>query len=65
MTTTTYETQDGLVKNLRKIRDHISNEIKDMTFEQERAYLDNLLKEDEQLSHEKTTAASGEDIAKQ
>lgn len=39
----TLNTQHDLVKDLRKIRDQISNEIKDMTFEQERAYLDKLL----------------------
>ena len=43
MTTTTYKTEKGLVKNLRKIRDELSAEIKNMTFEQERAYLDKLL----------------------
>lgn len=43
MTTQTHNTQQDLVKDLRKIRDQISNEIKDMTFEQERAYLDKLL----------------------
>lgn len=43
MTTQTYNTQQNIVKDLRKIRDEISNEIKDMTFEEERAYLDKLL----------------------
>lgn len=44
MTTQTYKNiQEGLVKDMRKIRDQISNEIKDMTFEQERIYLDKLL----------------------
>ena len=44
MTTQTYnETQPGLVQDLRKIREQISSEIKDMTFDQERAYLDKLL----------------------
>lgn len=43
MTTQTHKTEQGVVKNLRKIRDEISREIKDMTFEQERAYLDKLL----------------------
>ncbi len=33
----------GIVQNLRSIRDQLSHEIKDMTFEQERAYLDQLL----------------------
>ncbi len=43
MTTQTYNIQQDVVKNLRKIRDEISSEIKDMTFEEERAYLDKLL----------------------
>ena len=43
MTTQTYNAQQNVVKELRKIRDEISNEIKDMTFEEERAYLDELL----------------------
>ncbi|MBC7424809.1 MAG: hypothetical protein H7334_15320 [Ferruginibacter sp.] len=43
MTTQNYNTQEGLVLDMRKIRDEISSEIKDMTFEQERAYLDKLL----------------------
>ena len=45
MTTETYNIEQDVVKNLRKIRDEISSEIKDMTFEQERAYLDKLLAE--------------------
>jgi hypothetical protein len=32
-----------MVQSLRSIRDQLSHEIKDMTFEQERAYLDQLL----------------------
>ena len=43
MTTQTFNTQQDLVKDLRKIREEISREIKDMTFEQERMYLDKLL----------------------
>ena len=44
MKTQTYKPVDNMVKSMRKIRDEISNEIKDMTFEQERAFLDKLLK---------------------
>lgn len=44
MTTISYNTQQNVVKDLRKIRDQINDEIKDMTFEEERAYLDKLLK---------------------
>ena len=49
MTTTTYNTQQNVVKELRKIRDQISSEIKDMTFEEERAYLDKLLNDEKKL----------------
>ncbi len=45
MTIPTPKMQQDMVKDLRKIRDQISFEIKDMTFEQERAYLDKLLAE--------------------
>lgn len=45
MTIQTQSNIQGLVNDLRKIRDEISNEIKDMTFEEERAYLDKLLAE--------------------
>ena len=43
MTTQTNNIEKDVVRNLRKIRDEISSEINDMTFEQERAYLDKLL----------------------
>ena len=49
MTTQTYNgTQPGLVQDLRKIREQISSEIKDMTFDQERAYLDKFLADNKQ-----------------
>lgn len=47
MTTQTHNTQQDVVKDLRKIRDQISNEIKEMTFAEERAYLDKLLADKE------------------
>ncbi|MEO6232351.1 MAG: hypothetical protein ABJB11_24690 [Ferruginibacter sp.] len=50
MTTQTINTEPDVVKNLRKIRDQISSEIKDMTFEEERAYLDKLLADAEKSS---------------
>lgn len=53
MTTTTYKTEEGVVKNLRKIRDEISAEIKNMTFEQERAYLDKLLVAENKAAYQK------------
>jgi hypothetical protein len=59
MTTKTYNTQENLVKDLRKIRNQISHEIKDMTFEEERAYLDKLLGVKEKSSHNKSVTASG------
>lgn len=63
MTTTTYNTQQNVVKDLREIRDQISNEIKDMTFEEERAYLDKLLNDERKSSPNKSIAASGTDTA--
>jgi hypothetical protein len=51
MTTQTNNTQPNLVKDLRRIRDQISSEIKDMTFEEEREYLDKLLADKEPSSH--------------
>jgi hypothetical protein len=55
MTTHTHNTQQDVVKNLRKIRDQISDEIKDMTFEQERAYLDKLLADKEKSAPNKAS----------
>jgi hypothetical protein len=54
MTTQTYNTQQGVVKDLRKIREQISSEIKDMTFEEERAYLDKLLADKEKSAPNKS-----------
>ncbi len=59
MTPQTNNTQPDLVKDLRRIRDQISSEIKDMTFEEEREYLDKLLAGKEPSSHNKSIAASG------
>ncbi len=59
MTTKTYNTQENLVKDLRKIREQVSNDIKDMTFAEERAYLDKLLADKEKSSPNKSIAASG------
>lgn len=39
------KTKKGVVKDLRKIRDQISHEIMEMTFTEERVYLDKLLSE--------------------
>ena len=51
MKTQTYKhTQKDLVKDMRKIRDQISIEIKDMTFEEERVYLDKLLNKSKSAS---------------
>jgi hypothetical protein len=35
--------QEGMVKTLRSIRDQINQEVKEMTFAEQRAYLDKLL----------------------
>lgn len=42
-TQTVSDGKQGLVEEMRKIRDQISQEIKNMTFDEERAYLDKLL----------------------
>ena len=55
MTTQTLNTQNDLVKDLRAIRDQINNEIKDMTFAEERAYLDKLLTEKKKNVPDKST----------
>lgn len=60
MTTQTISTEPDVVKNLRKIRDQISNEIKDMTFEEERVYLDKLLADKENSSTDKSNAENGD-----
>jgi hypothetical protein len=56
-TQTNNNIQEGLVKDMRIIRDQISNEIKDMTFEQERLYLDTLLAEKKSASAQQCIAA--------
>ena len=53
----------SMVQTLREIRDGISVEIKDMTFAEERSYLDNLLKREKtseikKQANEKNTPAS-------
>lgn len=58
MTTQNHNTQQDVVKDLRKIRDQISNEIKDMTFEQERAYLDKLLADKENSAPDNSVTES-------
>jgi hypothetical protein len=59
MTTQTINTEHDVVKNLRKIRDQISTEIKDMTFEEEREYLDKLLSDKGKSSPNTSIATSG------
>ena len=59
MTPQTQNSKQGMVQEFRKIRDQISNEIKDMTFEQERAYLDKLLAEKQKAAPNKRLADSG------
>lgn len=59
MTTQPINTESDVVKNLRKIRDQISSEIKDMTFEEERVYLDKLLSDKGKSSPDTSIAESG------
>lgn len=59
MMTQIFNTQNDLVKDLRKIRDQISSEIKDMSFDEERAYLDKLIADREKPASDKTIAADG------
>ena len=59
MTTQTYNRQRNVVKDLRKIRDEMSQEIMNMTFEEERVYLDELLNKEQPI---KTKAYSVEKI---
>jgi hypothetical protein len=59
MTTQTYDTEHDVVNELCKIRDQISSEIKNMTFEEERAYLDKLLADKAKYAHSKMDAANG------
>ena len=61
MTTQTYNTQQDWVQEMRKIRDQISNEIKDMTFDEERVYLDKLLADKQKSAPNRGIAASGGD----
>lgn len=65
MTTQTYNTRQNVVKELRKIRDQVSSEIKDMTFAEERAYLDKLLADKKKSSHKNESAnSSGADTVR-
>lgn len=45
MKATIIKPEKNVVECLRQIRDEISNEIKDMTFTEERTFLDNLLRD--------------------
>lgn len=53
--------EQDVVKNLRTIRDQISLEIKEMTFEQERAYLDHLLSGKTNFTPREDISGSGND----
>ena len=59
MTTIASDVEQGVVRNMRSIRDQISLEIKDMTFEQQREYLDKLLSEKPKASAQQGLSASG------
>ena len=49
-TQTSNNTSNGMVQAMRAIREEFSGEIKDMTFEEERAYLDKLLSDKKKVS---------------
>jgi len=51
---------EGVVQEMRNIRNQISNEIKEMTFEEERAYLDKLLAEKQYTESENTSKANND-----
>lgn len=53
--------QPNLVRDLRRIRDQFSAEIQDMSFEEERAYLDKLLAKQKNSTAERGHRANGAD----
>ena len=59
ITQTSSNVKKGIVQDMRSIREQISLEIKDMTFEQERAYLDKLLSEKKKARDQRGANASG------
>jgi hypothetical protein len=48
MKTITNKPTDNMVQTMRQIRDEINYEIKDMTFAEERAFLDKILQANDQ-----------------
>jgi hypothetical protein len=56
MKTITTEPIENMVKSMRQIREEISNEIKDMTYAEERAFLDKLLQKKQQKNILNTTS---------
>lgn len=62
MTTQNHNNRQNLVQDLRKIRDQISSEIKEMTFDEERAYLDKLLSNNQPQAPNTDLAIAGQDI---
>ncbi len=61
MTTQNHNNRQNLVQDLRKIRDQISSEIKEMTFDEERAYLDKLLSNNQPQAPNAALAITGLD----
>lgn len=49
MATIKHKPIENMVQSMKHIRDEISNEIRNMTFAEERAYLDNLLKNNQSV----------------
>jgi len=62
MTTPNSNSTSNIVQNLREIRDEISKEITNMTFEEERAYLDQLLNINQPPAPNTALAIAGPDV---
>ena len=62
MKTPNNDIASNMVREFRKIRDEISKEIRDMTFEQERAYLDQLLAPNRPPAPNSALAIAGPDV---
>ena len=61
-TQTVSDGKQGTVREMREIRDQISREIENMTFDEERAYLDKLLAETKPDSARREYKNTGVDV---
>lgn len=59
MKTITVEPIENMVKSMRQIREEISNEIKDMTYAEERTFLDKLLQTGQKNIQNRTDKTKG------